>query len=53
MTLPNAPESIDATKMNEDQIYAKIQKGYDSYKAGRTQNASAAFERFRERRRNS
>ncbi len=49
VTLPNAPESIDATKMNEDQIHAKIQKGYDSYKAGRTQNASAAFERFRER----
>lgn len=28
-TLPNAPENIDATKVNEDQIRAKIQKGYE------------------------
>ena len=48
VTLPNAPESIDATKMSEDQIHAKIQRGYESYKAGRTQNAAQAFERFRE-----
>lgn len=48
VTLPNAPESIDATKMSEDQIHAKIQKGYESYKAGRTQNAAEAFKRFRE-----
>ena len=48
VTLPNAPESIDATKMSEDQIHAKIQRGYESYKEGRTQNAAQAFERFRE-----
>lgn len=48
VTLPNAPESIDATKMSEDQIHAKIQKGYESYKVGRTQNAAEAFKRFRE-----
>ena len=48
VTLPNASESIDATKMSEDQIHAKIQRGYESYKAGRTQNAAQAFERFRE-----
>jgi addiction module RelB/DinJ family antitoxin len=48
VTLPNAPESIDTTRMTEEQIHAKIQKGYDSYKAGRTQNAAAAFEKFRE-----
>lgn len=49
-TLPNAPENIDATKVNEDQIRAKIQKGYESYKSGRTQNAARAFSKFRERR---
>ncbi len=48
VTLPNAPESIDASKMSEEQIHAKIQRGYESYKAGRTQNAAQAFERFRE-----
>ncbi len=48
VTLPNAPESIDAAKMSEDKIHAKIQKGYESYKAGRTQNAEEAFNRFRE-----
>ena len=48
VTLPNAPESIDMTKMDEDQIHAKIQRGYESYKAGRTQNAAEAFNRFRE-----
>lgn len=48
VTLPNAPESIDMTKMSEEQIHAKIQRGYESYKAGRTQNAAEAFNRFRE-----
>ena len=48
VTLPGAPESIDATKMSEEQIHARIQRGYDSYKAGRTQNAAQAFEKFRE-----
>lgn len=48
VTLPSAPESIDATEMSEEQIHARIQRGYDSYKAGRTQNAAQAFEKFRE-----
>lgn len=48
VTLPSAPESIDMTKMSTDEIHDKIQKGYASYKAGRTQNAVKAFEKFRE-----
>lgn len=48
VTLPSAPESIDMTKMSTDEIHDKIQKGYESYKAGRTQNAVKAFEKFRE-----
>ncbi|MCR4653308.1 MAG: type II toxin-antitoxin system RelB/DinJ family antitoxin [Eubacterium sp.] len=51
VTLPNAPESVDTTGMTEEQIHAKIQKGYESYKAGRTQNAANAFEQFREQHR--
>ena len=49
VTLPKAPDSIDATKMNEEEIHAKIQKGYDAYRSGRTQNAAEAFNSFREK----
>lgn len=48
VTLPSALESIDMTKMSIDEIHDKIQKGYASYKAGRTQNAAKDFENFRE-----
>jgi addiction module antitoxin, relB/dinJ family len=48
VTLPSAPESIDMTKMSIDEIHDKIQKGYESYKEGRTQNAVKAFDKFRE-----
>ena len=48
VTLPNAHESIDTTKISTDEIHDNIQKGYESYKAGRTQNAAKAFECFRE-----
>lgn len=46
ITLPSAPESIDITKMSIDEIHDKIQKGYEAYKEGRTQNAAKAFENF-------
>jgi addiction module antitoxin, relB/dinJ family len=46
--LPSASESIDTTKMGTEEIHDKIQKGYESYKAGRTQDAAKAFEKFRE-----
>ena len=49
ITLPGAHESIDMSKMSTDEIHDKIQRGYESYKAGRTQNAAKAFEKFRER----
>ena len=48
MILPSAPESIDTTKMSPDEIHDKIQKGYESYKEGRTQNVAKAFDKFRE-----
>lgn len=46
ITLPSAPGRIDTTKMSTDEIHDKIQKGYKSYKAGRTQNAANVFEKF-------
>lgn len=48
VTLPSAPESIDMTKISIDEIHDKIQKGYESYKEGRTQNVAKAFDKFRE-----
>ena len=48
VTVPKPPTDIDASQMTESQIHAKLQRGYDAYKAGRTQNASDAFAKFRE-----
>ena len=47
VTLPHAPESIDISRMSEEQMHAKLQIGYDDYKAGRKQNAADAFAKFR------
>ena len=48
VTLPNAPATIDASRMSENQLHDKILKGFESYTEGRTQNAAAAFQKFRE-----
>lgn len=48
VTLPKPSTDIDASQMTEAQFHAKLQCGYDDYKAGKTQNASDAFEMFRE-----
>ena len=48
VTLPKMPANIDASQMSDSEIHAKILRGYDSYKKGRTQNAADAFDKFRE-----
>ncbi len=48
VTIPNTPESIDGTRMTREELRAKIQRGYDDYKAGNVQNAADAFARFKE-----
>ena len=48
VTIPNIPESIDATRMTGEELHAKIQRGYDDYKDGNVQNAADAFSKFRE-----
>ena len=48
VTVPKPPVDIDASQMTEAQLHAKLQRGYDDYKAGRTQNAADAFAKFRE-----
>ena len=48
VTLPKPLANVDASHMSETDIHSKIMKGYDSYKEGRTQNATDAFEKFRD-----
>jgi addiction module RelB/DinJ family antitoxin len=50
VTLPKAPQSVNADLMTEDEIHAKLQEGYDDMKAGRVQDAATAFAKFRESR---
>lgn len=48
VTLPKAPDTINADLMTPSDLHAKLQKGYDDIEAGNVQNAVSAFERFRE-----
>ena len=48
VTLPKAPASVNADIMNVDEIHAKLQEGYEDMKAGRVQDATSAFAKFRE-----
>ena len=48
VTLPKAPSDIDVSQLTEAAFHAKLRKGYDDYKAGRTENAAEAFKKFRE-----
>jgi hypothetical protein len=47
-SIPNMTAEIDLTQMTEEQFHAKMQKGYDDFKAGRIQNAATAFDKARE-----
>ena len=51
LTLPKAPASINAdsmTKLTIEQLRAELLAGFEDMQNGRVQNASSAFERFRE-----
>ena len=48
ITIPKSPEDLDVSQMTETQLHAKLQCGFDDYKAGRTQDAADAFMKFRE-----
>jgi hypothetical protein len=41
-------QSVNTDLMTEDEIHAKLQEGYDDMKAGRVQDATTAFAKFRE-----
>ncbi len=48
VTLPKVPDSVNADRMTDEELRAKVQKGYDDIAAGRVQDAEAAFAQFRE-----
>lgn len=49
ISLPKAPDTINVDLMTEDELHAKIQKGYDDIEAGRVQNAEKVFAEFRKK----
>lgn len=48
ITIPKPPIDIDVSQMTETQFHAKLQRGYEDYKSGKTQSAAEAFAKFRE-----
>ncbi len=49
VSLPKAPQSVNADLMSVEEIHTKLQEGYEDVKAGRVQDAAAAFAKFTER----
>ena len=45
VTLPKAPEDINADVMTDEEIHAKLQNGYDDVKAGKVKKAAEEFKR--------
>ena len=48
VTLPMAPESVNADLMSPDEIHSKLQKGIDDAEKGKVRLAAEAFNEFRE-----
>ena len=49
VTIPKPPANLDISQMTEQELHAKLQKGYADYQAGRVRNATEAFAEFRKR----
>ena len=49
VTLPKFPSSINADMMTDEELHAKLKKGYADIELGNVQNAAEAFARFREK----
>jgi len=50
VSLPKAPAALDADSMSVQQLRAELMAGYQEMRDGETEDASAAFARFREAR---
>ena len=48
VTIPKPPADIDISQMTEQELHAKLQKGYYDYQAGRVRSAAEAFAEFME-----
>ena len=48
VTLPKAPNTINADFMTAEELHEKLQRGYDDIEAGNVQTAATAFAKFRE-----
>ena len=48
VTLPKAPQSVNADFMGVEEIHEKLQEGYRDVELGKVQDAAAAFVKFRE-----
>lgn len=48
VTLPKAPESINADIMTNEELYEKLKKGYSDIESGNVKDAAEAFAKFRE-----
>ena len=43
VTLPKAPATVNADLMSNEEIHAKLQRGYDDIRAGNVEDASKAL----------
>ncbi len=50
VTLPKAPLSVDADRMTDEELAAKLNRGIEDADAGRTRRAAEAFREHRNRR---
>jgi DNA-damage-inducible protein J len=48
VSLPKVPPSVNADMMTDEQLHARLQRGYDDAATGHVQNAGEAFAKFRE-----
>ncbi|MCD7950073.1 MAG: type II toxin-antitoxin system RelB/DinJ family antitoxin [Erysipelotrichaceae bacterium] len=48
VTLPKAPDRVNADLMTDEELLEKIKKAYNDIKTGNVQNAEVAFSKFRE-----
>lgn len=48
VALPKVPDIINSDMMTDEQLHAKLMKGYNDIEAGKVQNAANAFSKFRE-----
>lgn len=49
ITLPKAPDTVNADKMTDEQLYQKLMKGCDDAQTGNVKNAGEAFASFRKK----